>query len=213
VPAALLPRGYLDCVVAAGGTPVLLPPAGEWNASLLSRLDGLVLTGGPDIDPARYGQPSHPDTDRPRAGRDTTELRLLEAALECGMPVLGVCRGLQVLNVGLGGTLRQHLPDDLGTTDHRPELGQFGQVDVAVAPESRLAAIVGDRLKVSCHHHQGIERLGAGLAPVAWALDGTIEAAELPGAGFVLGVQWHPEEDSTDMRLFRALVGAARGSR
>jgi putative glutamine amidotransferase len=213
VPAALLPRGYLDCVVAAGGTPVLLPPGGEWSGALLSRLDGLVLAGGPDIDATRYGQQRHPDADPPRTERDTTELRLLDAALERAMPVLGVCRGVQVLNVGLGGTLRQHLPDDLGSTDHRPELGRFGQVDVAVAPQSRLAGLVGDRLKVSCHHHQGIDRLGAGLIPVAWAADGSVEAVERSGDGFVLGVQWHPEEDTTDVRLFRALVAAARGER
>lgn len=211
VPAALLHRNYLDGVVAAGGVPVLLPPAGRWGATEVSRMDGLVLAGGPDLDPARYDQTPHPRSGRPRPERDETELALLEGALETGTPVLGVCRGLQVINVGLGGTLRQHIPDDVGTSDHLPTPGRFGQIDVKVAEGSRLAGIVGAQVEVSCHHHQGIDELGRGLDPVGWAADGTIEAVELSGNGFVIGVQWHPEEDTADPRLFRALVSAARG--
>jgi putative glutamine amidotransferase len=208
VPAALLHRGYLDGVVAAGGVPVLLPPVGQWGVAEVSRVDGLVLAGGPDLDPVHYDQTPHPRAGRPRPERDATELALLDAALETGTPVLGICRGMQVLNVGLGGTLHQHLPDDLGITDHLPTPGQFGQVKVAVAEDSRLAGIVGRDVGVSCHHHQGIDTLGSGLVAVGWAADGSIEAIELPGEPFVLGVQWHPEEDTEDPRLFRALVEA-----
>jgi len=196
-------------VVAAGGMPVLLPPVGEWRVSEVSRLDGLVLAGGPDIDPTRYGQEAHATTDRPRTERDEVELRLLDSALETGVPVLGVCRGMQLMNVAYGGTLRQHLPDNLGHTDHRPALGTFGQVDVKVLAGSDLAAIVGQQAEVHCHHHQAIDEVGRGFAPVAWSPDGTVEAIELLNGGFAIGVQWHPEQNPNDIRLFRALVEAA----
>jgi putative glutamine amidotransferase len=209
VPAAVLYRGYVDGVVAAGGVPVLLPPVGQWGAAEVSRVDCLVLAGGPDLDPAHYDQEPHRRAGRPRPERDVIELALLHAALETGTPLLGVCRGMQVLNVGLGGTLHQHLPEVLGITDHLADSGRFGQVKVAVAEDSRLAGIVGQDVGVACHHHQGIDRLGRGLVPVGWAADGSIEAVELPGERFVLGVQWHPEVDADDVRLFRALVEAA----
>jgi putative glutamine amidotransferase len=207
-PTTLLPQTYVDSVVAAGGLPVLLPPVGSWGAGEVSRLDGLVLAGGPDIDPARYGEEPLATTGEPRAGRDRVELELLDAALSAGVPVLGVCRGMQVLNIALGGSLRQHLPDDLGNTDHLPVRGTFGRVDVKVAPDSRLAGIIGEQVTVSCHHHQGVDRLGDGLLPVAWATDGAVEAVELPGDGFVVAVQWHPEEDTVGRRLFEALVAS-----
>jgi putative glutamine amidotransferase len=206
---AVLPRGYLDSVVAAGGTPVLLPPVGRWGTDQLSRLDALLIAGGPDIDPARYGQPAHARTGPPHRERDVAEFRMLEAALDAGVPVLGVCRGMQVLNIALGGTLRQHLPDLLGNCDHLPAPGSFGQIEVTIEPGCELAEVFGDRVLVHCHHHQGVDRLGGGLRPVGWAPDGTIEAVELAGAGFVVGVQWHPEENSVDHRLFSALVHAA----
>jgi putative glutamine amidotransferase len=212
VPAAVLAQTYLDCVTAGGGTPVLLPPVGSWGPAEVSRLDALVLAGGPDVDPARYGQEPDERTDRPRVQRDEAELRLLDAALETGTPVLGVCRGMQLLNIALGGTLHQHLPDGLGHTDHAPAVDGYGLVEVTVSSSSRLSGIIGDQVGVRCHHHQGIDRLGAGLAAVAWARDGSVEAVERPGNGFVLGVQWHPEQDATDVRLFRALVAASRGS-
>jgi putative glutamine amidotransferase len=212
VPAAVLAQTYLDCVTAGGGIPVLVPPMGRWGPAEVSRLDALVLAGGPDVDPARYGQEPDERTDRPRVQRDEAELRLLNAALETGTPVLGVCRGMQLLNIALGGTLNQHLPDDLGHTDHRPTADSYGLVDVTVSAASRLAGIIGEQVGVRCHHHQGIDRLGAGLAAVAWAGDGSVEAVERSGAGFVLGVQWHPEQDATDVRLFQALVAAARES-
>lgn len=210
IPAAVLGRGYLDCVVAAGGTPVLLPPVGSWSATAVSRLDALVLAGGPDLDPAGYDRPPHPETGRPRAERDATELALLDVALRTGIPLLGVCRGMQILNVGLGGTLHQHLPDRLGHTAHLPAPGVFGRVPVKIAPDSRLAGYLGHEVEVACHHHQGLDALGAGLVPVAWAPDGSVEAVELPAAPFAMGIQWHPEEDTTDIRLFEALVRAAR---
>lgn len=209
MPFALLPRSYLDIVVAAGALPVILPPVGEWGEGELSRLDGLILAGGPDVDPARYGQTAEHETDEPRTERDVIELRLVDAALRNGFPVLGVCRGMQVMNVALGGTLRQHIPDDLGNTDHRPKIGTFGQVEVTVAADSQLAAIIGQEVGVHCHHHQAVDRLGTGLTPVAWARDGCVEAVEIPGDGFAIGVQWHPERDVTDVRLVKALVQAA----
>lgn len=209
VPAALLQRTYVDSVVAAGGMPVLLPPVGSWGAAEVSRLDGLILAGGADIDPARYGEQALATTGQPRPDRDSLEFALFDAARKAGIPVLGVCRGMQVMNIALGGNLRQHLPADLGNAGHLPVPGTFGRVDVKVDPDSRLAGIIGQELTVSCHHHQGVDRLGAGLVPVAWAPDGSVEALELPGDEFVLGVQWHPEEDTVDFRLFQALVAAA----
>jgi putative glutamine amidotransferase len=208
VPAAVLARGYLDGVVAAGGMPVLLPPVGRWDPTHLSRMDGLVIAGGPDIDPATYGQPPHPRTGTARPERDAAELRLIDLALNADLPVLAVCRGMQVLNVALGGTLRQHLPDVVGNTDHLPLPGTYGRIEVKIEPDSRLAGVLGDAVTVHCHHHQSVDRLGGELRPVGWAPDGTVEAVELPGAGFVVGIQWHPEEDSVDRRLFQALVKA-----
>jgi putative glutamine amidotransferase len=210
--AALIPRSYVNGVVVAGGTPVLLPPGGSWDVGLVSRLDGLVLAGGADIDPARYGQTPLETTGEPRQPRDSVEFELFEAARQVGLPVLGVCRGMQVINIALGGNLNQHVPDLVGNSGHRPEPGVFGVVDVKVAAGSRLAGILGEELFVSCHHHQGVDRLGAGLVPVAWSDDGLVEAIELPGEQFLVGVQWHPEEytavQGPDHRLFEALVAA-----
>ncbi|HEY7597815.1 MAG TPA: gamma-glutamyl-gamma-aminobutyrate hydrolase family protein [Actinophytocola sp.] len=209
VPSAVLPRGYLDGVVTAGGTPVLLPPVGAWTADLLSRLDGLVVAGGADIDPAAYGAERRIESGPPRPDRDGSERRLVALALELGLPLLGVCRGMQMLNVVLGGTLHQHLPDEVGNHDHLPMPGTFGRVPVKVAAGSRLAGILGEQVDVHCHHHQSLDRLGDGLVPVAWAGDGTVEGVELPGR-FAIGVQWHPEEDGPAWQLFAALVGEAK---
>jgi putative glutamine amidotransferase len=205
-PAAVLPRGYLDGVVAAGGMPVLLPPVGEWTAAHLSRLDGLVIAGGADIDPAHYGADRVDATSPPRPDRDTSERTLINLAVAAGVPLLAVCRGMQMLNVALGGTLHQHLPDETGNTDHLQVLGTFSRVPVKIAPDSRVTAILGSQVDGHCHHHQAVDRLGTGLVPVGWAGDGTVEAVELPGERFVVGVQWHPEENRTDHRLFEALV-------
>ncbi|WP_410664207.1 gamma-glutamyl-gamma-aminobutyrate hydrolase family protein [Amycolatopsis sp. lyj-84] len=207
--AALLHRVYVDGIVAAGGIPVLLPPVSEAHERLVSAVDGLVLVGGADIEPARYGQDQHATT-YTRPNRDAFEFGLLRSALDSGKPVLGVCRGLQVLSVALGGTLAQHLPDTLDTKDHQPAPATFGTTTVTLAEGSRAASILGTETKVPCYHHQAVDKLGDGLVPVGWAADGTTEAAELPGDGFVLGVQWHPEQNLDDIRLFEALVTAAK---
>ncbi|WP_410642030.1 gamma-glutamyl-gamma-aminobutyrate hydrolase family protein [Amycolatopsis sp. lyj-346] len=206
--AALLHRVYVDCVVAAGGIPVLLPPVTDAHEKLVSTVDGLVLTGGADVEPARYGHEPHPAT-YVRPERDAFEFGLFEAARRAGKPVLGVCRGLQVMSVALGGTLVQHLPEAKETTGHQPAPATFGRGTVTLAEGSRAAAILGPETKTLCYHHQAIDRLGAGLEAVGWATDGTIEAAEVPGE-FTLGVQWHPEQDSDDVRLFAALVDASK---
>jgi gamma-glutamyl-gamma-aminobutyrate hydrolase PuuD len=206
---------YIDQVTEAGGVPVLLPPV-PGVASALGRLDGLILTGGGDVDPAGYGAPADPRTSRVQPDRDQAELELLAAALAEGLPVLGICRGMQVLNVARGGTLCQHLRDEAG---HRPAPGTFGSHRVRLAPRSRLASVLGPggkqglTLDVATAHHQGIDRLGDGLVPVAWAQDGLIEAVELAGPHpFALGVQWHPEAGQ-DRRLVSALVVAAANGR
>jgi putative glutamine amidotransferase len=212
VPAAVLQRGYLDGVVASGGTPVLLPPVGDWTAAHVSRLDGLIIAGGADVDPVQYGAARRAATGPARGDRDLSEHTLIELALANGVPLLGVCRGMQLLNVVLGGTLHQHLPDAIGNTDHLPVPGTFGRVTVKVAPGTRVGDIFGSEVDVQCHHHQAVSAVGAGLVPVAWAGDGTVEAVESTEPEFVLGVQWHPEEDGMDRRLFQALVNAAKGT-
>lgn len=206
--AVLLPRTYPDVVIAAGGVPVLLPPVPE-AAAAVDRLDAVVLSGGPDVAPDRYGAAPHPRTGAPRPERDAAEAAVLLRALERGIPVLGVCRGAQLLNVALGGTLVQHVPDVLGRPDHNPAPGVFGTVTVTLEPGSRVGAAVGLSATVRCHHHQAIDRLADGLVVTGRAEDGTIEAVELDGFPFVVGVQWHPEQDATDVRLMAALVTAA----
>ena len=208
--ALLVPRRYADRVAAAGGIPVLLPPfPGIEQAT--RRLDGLVLAGGGDIDPAEFGARPHPRTGGVRPDRDAAEFALLAAALASGLPLLGICRGLQVLNVALGGTLHQHLPALVGHDGHSPLPGGYGSHQVRVAAGSRLAGVLGDgTFDVPTHHHQAIDRLGQGLVATAWADDGVIEAAERSqeDGGFLLAVQWHPEAGD-DLRLFHALIAAA----
>jgi len=208
--AAVLPYNYVACLARAGALPVLLPPVADVE-SVLGRLDGLVCTGGSDVEPARYGAQPHPATDPPRTDRDRTELAVVSAALDQGLPLLGICRGLQVVNVLRGGTLHQHLPDLVGHDAHSPTPGAFGAHRVRVEPGSRLAGILGrDDVTVPTHHHQGVDRLGTGLTPVAWSDDGVLEAAEIDGHPFALAVQWHPEAGD-DPALFRALLEAAGG--
>jgi gamma-glutamyl-gamma-aminobutyrate hydrolase PuuD len=207
--ASVLPQNYVDQVAAAGGVPVLLPPVPGIEAAV-SRLDALIISGGPDIDPVSYGAQPGPLTTVVRPGRDAAELALLRAALDGGVPVLGICRGMQLMNVALGGTLIQHLPDVVGHDGHSPTPGAMGEHEVTVETASRLARVLGPgRHVVPTHHHQGIDRLGPGLTATAWAPDGTIEAVELD-APFVLGVQWHPEAGA-DPALFDALIEAAMG--
>lgn len=210
VPAAVLPKTYVDSVMRAGGVPVLLPPLDNGQAELVRAVHGVILAGGADIGPANYHAPIHPQTIGTRPDRDNFELRLARTALAVGMPILGVCRGLQVLNTLLGGTLHQHLPDVVNNATHRPELGVFGTNQVRITPGSRVSQILGTSVNARCHHHQAIDRVARSLTVVGTAHDGTIEAVEVPGEQFVVGVQWHPEETATDDRLFTALVRAAR---
>lgn len=209
-PAALLPLSYLDTVTRAGALPVLLPPQADGAAEVLDRIDGLILAGGPDLDPARYGAPAHPRTGAPHQVRDAWEFELLATALGRDLPVLGVCRGMQLLNVALGGDLHQHLPDEVGDQSHQVTPGTFARQPVRIRPGSRLAGILGPTAKVHCHHHQAVGRIGAGLRPSAWSADETVEAIELPDRAFALGVQWHPEQDGQDLRLFEAFVQHCR---
>ncbi|MGW3348641.1 gamma-glutamyl-gamma-aminobutyrate hydrolase family protein [Nonomuraea rubra] len=205
-PAALLPYAYVEQVVRAGGQPVLLPPAGE-PAGLVRRLDGLILAGGGDIDPARYGAEPHERSGYVRKFRDEAEFALLAAALDAGLPFLGICRGLQVLNVALGGSLHQHLPDVVGHTDHCPGPGRFGHLPVTPVPGTGLSKALGEEpVTVPHYHHQSVDRLAPGLTVTATTEDGTIEAVESSGA-FTMAVQWHPEA-AADHALFEALVHA-----
>jgi gamma-glutamyl-gamma-aminobutyrate hydrolase PuuD len=196
-------------VIRASGTAVLLPPSPVDRVGVLDSLSGLVLTGGPDVDPAMYGATSHAETDEPRRERDAWEAALCRATLERDMPLLAVCRGLQVMNVALGGTLHQHLPDVVGSDRHRGVRGQMARVAVTVEDSTEVAGVLGTSVEGLCHHHQAIDRLGRGMRAVARAEDGTIEAAEVDGRHFALGIQWHPEADSEDDRLFKALIQAA----
>ena len=213
VETVLLARNYVDSVVVAGGVPVLLPPLPGVIEGVLDRLDGLLLAGGPDVDPTRYGQEPGPNTQPAQPNRDGAELALLDGAVGRGLPLLAVCRGMQLLNVARGGTLHQHLPDVPGMPhdhDGSPQPGVFGRHPVRVAQGSLLATALG-RTEVDgvpAYHHQGIDRLGTGLVETAWADDGLVEAVEDPSLPFCLGVQWHPEAGA-DGSLFQALVGAA----
>lgn len=213
VPAAFLHKSYLDAVTTAGGITVLLPPQPVdvgIAARVLDGLDGLVLTGGRDVDPAAYNTEPHPATDEPAVDRDAWEFALLGDALRRGMPVLGICRGAQVLNVALGGSLHQHLPDLLGHTGHQRGNAVFSTSTVRTVEGSRLGRLIGASAAVQCYHHQGIDRIGEGLIASARDTDGLVEAVELAGDDFVVAVQWHPEEASEDLRLFTGLVEAAR---
>ncbi|PPK68859.1 gamma-glutamyl-gamma-aminobutyrate hydrolase family protein [Actinokineospora auranticolor] len=211
--AAVLHREYLDAVRAAGGNPVLLPPIGDWRAATVGWLDGLVLSGGADIEPRRYGQRPHPTTGTPQPQRDAAEFALLDAALALDLPVLAVCRGMQVLNVALGGTLHQHTPEVIGTTDHQPQVATFGKTALSLVPGSVLAGVLGESVSTLCHHHQSLDRVADGLRVVGTAEDGTVEAVELAGPGFCVGLQSHPEQNTDDVRVFAALVRAARDRR
>ena len=208
-PAALIPLSYVSAVERAGGRPLLVPPSEDGIEETLAVLDGLLFSGGADIDPDTYGAEAHPETNGVRPERDQAELALLEAALARDMPVLAVCRGSQVLNVALGGDLVQHLPEVVGHERHKHTPGVFADHDVEVLPGTKLRALVGDRAPVKSHHHQGYGRIGDGLREAARADDGTVEAIEDPERRFALGVLWHPEAGE-DAALFEALVTEAR---
>lgn len=207
VPALVLHQSYVDRLRDAGADVVVVPP-GPVPDRLLDVIDGIVLTGGPDVDPSRYGQPKHPTTDPADPLRDETEISLVRAALEARRPVLGICRGMQVMAVATGGTLIQHLPERVGHDEHAAAPGRFGRHPVRIVPGSRLQEILGDEIDVPTLHHQGVVT-HPGFRVAAQAEDGTVEAIEKPDHPFCIGVQWHPEAD-TDLRLFTAFVAATR---
>jgi putative glutamine amidotransferase len=205
--AALVPASYVRAVTRAGGVPLLVPPGAAYEETLDS-VDGLIFSGGSDLDPELYGEQAHPETDGWVRERDDFELGLMQAALARDVPLLAICRGSQVLNVALGGGLEQHVPDRVQTNVHKETPGVFADHDVTVLPGTRLASILGDRNDVKSHHHQGYGELGTGLREAAHAPDGTVEALEDPTRRFTLGVLWHPEEGE-DLALFEALVREA----
>jgi putative glutamine amidotransferase len=218
-PAHVLPRSYVDAVQRAGGSALILPADAAWVThpdEVLDLVDGLLLAGGSDIDPQFYGAEPHPETRGTVPERDTFELALARRAIERDLPFLGVCRGMQVMNVALGGTLHQHLPDVVGHGEHRRSLGSFEQADhdVELASGSLAARAAGERTHVTkSHHHQGVDRVGEGLQVTGRAtLDDLVEAVELPDRRFTLGVQWHPEADERS-RLIAALVEEAAAAR
>jgi putative glutamine amidotransferase len=213
VRASFLPQVYFKGVTDAGGAAVLLPPQpvdADLAERVLDSLDGLLITGGNDVDPGAYGQQPHPNNDTPAPERDDWEFALLRGALARRLPVLGICRGAQVLNVALGGSLHQHLPDVIGHSGHRAGNAVFTTLPVRTVAGTRLASLVGESVDARCYHHQAIADLGEGLVVSGWDADGVVEALELPGDDFVLAVQWHPEESLDDLRLFSAIVEAAR---
>ncbi|MFN8110512.1 MAG: gamma-glutamyl-gamma-aminobutyrate hydrolase family protein [Thermoleophilia bacterium] len=215
MPASLVAANYLSAVWAAGGRTVLIPPdpaLAESPDDIIDVVDGLLLVGGADIEATRYGAQPHRDAEPAQVARDAVEVALTRRAAERGVPVLGICRGLQVINVAAGGTLHQHLPESHGTSEHRRTLGRFegNEHEVVLTPGSRAAAAAGeDRHVVVSHHHQAVDRLGDGLACTGVAEDGVVEAIEGVGPGYLLGVQWHPEAQETS-RVIASLVQAAR---
>ncbi len=203
----MVPAGYSRGVAAAGGMPLVIPPV-EGSSELVETLDGLLLTGGSDLDPALYGQARHPATGGVVPHRDRAEIELLRAAVEAGLPVLAVCRGMQLLNVLRGGTLNQHLGDSPGDGElHKGPPGTFTRHPVEVEPGSRLHGMLGGRLDVHSCHHQAPDVIGEGLVVTARAPDGVVEGLELEQADFCVAVLWHPEEDvEGGGPLFRGLV-------
>ena len=213
VRAAFLPAVYFESVTRAGGIATLLPPqqvTSEIANRVLDGLDGIIITGGLDVDPARYGQQPHESTDRPSGLRDEWETALLSAAIERELPFLAICRGAQVLNVALGGTLHQHLPDVIGSSKYQLGNGEFAKVGVLVDDDSKVGRMLGsDDLTVEVYHHQAIDRVAPGLRVTARSEDDVIEAVELDSVPFGVAVQWHPEQTPEDLRLFVGLVEAA----
>lgn len=203
--ATLLHSWYPEAVVRSGGIPVLLPPQQEAAAVLARRVDALILTGGPDISATMYGQEPHAANDRPRHLRDEFEVALYRAARQAGRPVLGICRGLQIMAVAEGGSLTQHLPD-VSELSHRVKVGTFTEHPATFVPGSLVHSLLGDQMVVNSSHHQAVSDPGR-LTVTGRAADGTIEACEAVGGEFALGVQWHPEYGG-DVRLFQALVAA-----
>jgi putative glutamine amidotransferase len=211
---AMAPRAYVEAVQDADALALLLPPDDAVAMSpdgLLDRIDALILAGGADIDPATYGAQPHPETSGTWPERDRFELGVAHRALERDIPVLGICRGMEMLNVVRGGTLCQHLPDLVGHPDHRHTPGAFGDHEVRLEPGSAAARAAGaERIAVKSHHHQGVDRLGDGVIATGWSVDDeVVEAIEVEGQSFALGVLWHPEQD-LQSRVVKALADAAR---
>jgi putative glutamine amidotransferase len=212
VPVALLPHAYVRAVERAGAVTVLLPPrpdaTEDYARTVLSRLDGLILAGGVDVEPARYGAERHPTVQASRPDRDATELALVRAAIEIDLPLLGICRGMQLMAVAAGGVLEQHLPERVGHAGHAPSAARYGSRSVRISPESRLGAILGPTAQAPCYHHQAVLS-HPGYRATAWDSDDeTLEAMEDPSGRFRLAVQWHPESGE-DPRLFDAVAAAA----
>lgn len=210
---AMLPAFYLEGVSRAGGLAVIVPPQ-QVSVSdakrLLAGLDGLIITGGRDVESSRYDQTPHEMAEKPDSLRDLLEDQLISAAIEMKLPFLGICRGAQVLNVNRGGSLIQHLPDVVGDNRYQPGGGNFAKMTMQVAVGSKLAALVGPSIdNCALYHHQAIDSVGEGLAVTAHSPDGVIQAVELKDYPFGLAVQWHPEQTLEDLRLFEALVSAA----
>jgi len=214
-PAAVLPRVYLDAVLAAGAVPVALPPQPanpEAVAAVLDALDGLVITGGKDVDAALYGQQPHPQSDVPRPDRDAWEIALVQGAMARDLPLLGICRGLQVLVVALGGTLVQHLPDIIGSNRYSNGDATFADNPVVIEPGSLMAGMLGASATVKSYHHQAADRVPPELMITARSDDGVVQAVEVLSMRFGVAVQWHPEESPEDSRLLAGLVAATRES-
>jgi len=209
--AALVPGNYIKSVTAAGGTPLLLPPVAT-DTSVLALLDGLIVIGGVDVHPSNYGQDPHRLT-ASQPERDEHDIALTAAAIELGLPLFAICRGAQVLNVQQGGTLNQHLPDAVpeAAAQYQPAPGVFGKVDFTVERGSLAQKILGEAASAPCYHHQALQRVAEGLEVTARSADGTVEIVEMPQAkGWVLGTQFHPEENLEDIRLMRAFIQAAQ---
>lgn len=208
-PADLLNAAYSTHIRMAGGLPLLLPVGGSQEEAVEATtvLDGLLLAGGPDVDPARYNEPAHGSAGPFHSERDEWELALFRAASGAAVPVLGICRGLQIMTVALGGTLIQHLPDVVGTTVHNPTVGQFGSHEITTKPGSKINGLIGERLQVPTYHHQAVDDLGPTWQATAWALDGTVEAVESCDGAWLVGVQWHPEMSQSTV-LFDGFIDA-----
>jgi putative glutamine amidotransferase len=211
-PAVLVPATYVRAVERAGGRPLVVPPVPEGIEETVDGLDGLLFTGGSDIDPSLYGAAPHPETKRIRPHRDRAEAPLLTRALERDLPVLAICRGMELLNVVRGGTLEQHLPDRSTGVMHKIADDAYVKHEVSIKPDSRLGELLGESTEVHSHHHQAPDEIGEGLVEVAWALDDTVEGIEDPSQRFAVGVLWHPEEGD-DPAVFDALVEAAERER
>lgn len=205
--AAIVPGTYVEAVVAAGGTPILLPPLGT-DESVLDLVDGLIVVGGPDVDPARYGATAHPKT-ASQPLRDAHDTALTRAAMERGLPLFAICRGAQILNVALDGSLTQHLPDINPGADYQPAPGVFGEAAFTTAPGSLIRGLLGGTATAPCYHHQAMDAVAETLRVTASSADGTVQALESTDGGWVLGVQFHPEQNPEDLRLFRGFVQAA----